>query len=137
LDQRVSVLDDSLTILENLKRVVPLRPEQELRTLLGRFLFIRDDAFKPVSVLSGGERMRAGLACLLGADRSPEILIADEPTNNLDLSSIEEIVSALKRFRGALIVVSHDTTFIAEIGIERVVEIDRLGAVSLTSASEL
>jgi len=137
LDQRVSALDDSLTILENLKRVAPLRPEHELRTLLGRFLFIRDDAFKTAAVLSGGERMRAGLACLLGADRSPEILIADEPTNNLDLSSIAEMVSALKRFRGALIVVSHDTTFIEEIGIEKMVEIDRFGAISLTSASAL
>lgn len=137
LDQRGSVLDDSLTVLENLKRAAPLRPEHELRTLLGRFLFIRDDAFKTAAVLSGGERMRAGLACLLGADRSPEILIADEPTNNLDLSSTEEIVSALKRFRGALIVVSHDTTFIAEIGIEKAIEIDHIGAVSLTSASAL
>jgi ATPase subunit of ABC transporter with duplicated ATPase domains len=137
LDQRVSVLDDSLTVLENLKRAAPSRPEHELRTLLGRFLFIRDDAFKTASVLSGGERMRVGLACLLGADRSPELLVADEPTNNLDLPSIEEIVSALKRFRGALIVVSHDTTFIEEIGIEKAIEIDRCGAVSLTSASAL
>ena len=137
LDQQVSALDDSLTILENLKRAAPLQPERELRTLLGRFLFIRDDAFKKASVLSGGERMRAGLACLLGADRSPEMLIADELANNLDLSSIEGVVSALKRFKGALIVVSHDTTFIEEIGIEKAIEIDHCGAVSLTLASAL
>ncbi len=123
LDQRVSVLDDSLTVLENLKRAAPLRPEQELRTLLGRFLFIRDAALKPAAVLSGGERMRAGLACLLGADQAPEILIADEPTNNLDLSSIEEMVSALHHFGGVLMVVSHDITFIEEIGIESVIEL--------------
>ena len=124
LDQRVSSLDDSLTVLENLKRAAPLRPESELRTLLGRFLFIRDAALKPASVLSGGERMRAGLACMLGADQSPEILIADEPTNNLDLSSVEELVSALRDFRGALIVVSHDITFVEEIGVERVIDLD-------------
>jgi ATPase subunit of ABC transporter with duplicated ATPase domains len=124
LDQRVSSLDDSLTVLENLKRAAPLRPESELRTLLGRFLFIRDAALKPASILSGGERMRAGLACLLGADQSPEILIADEPTNNLDLSSVEELISALRDFGGALIVVSHDITFIEEIGVERVIDLD-------------
>jgi len=124
LDQRVSALDDSLTVLENLKRAAPLRPERELRGLLGRFLFIRDAALKPASVLSGGERMRAGLACLLGADQAPEILIADEPANNLDLSSVKELVSALRNFGGVLIVVSHDITFIEEIGIERVIDLD-------------
>jgi len=124
LDQLVSALDDSLTVLENLRRAAPLRPESELRTLLGRFLFIRDAALKPASVLSGGERMRAGLACLLGADQSPEILIADEPTNNLDLPSVEELVSALRGFGGALIVVSHDAAFVEEIGVGRVIDLD-------------
>jgi ATPase subunit of ABC transporter with duplicated ATPase domains len=124
LDQRVSSLDDSLTVLENLKRAAPLRPESELRTLLGRFLFIREAALKPTSVLSGGERMRAGLACLLGADQSPEVLIADEPTNNLDLPSVEELVSALRGFGGALIVVSHDAAFIEELGVGRIIDLD-------------
>jgi len=124
LDQRMSALDDSLTLLENLKRAAPMRTERELRSLLGRFLFIRDAALKPASVLSGGERMRAGLACLIGADQAPEILIADEPTNNLDLPSAEELVSALRNFGGVLIVVSHDTTFIEEVGIGRVIDLD-------------
>src|SRR5262245_1287118 len=123
LDQKAAVLDDSQTLLENIKRYAPSRPEHELRILLGRFLFIQDDALKPASVLSGGERMRASLACLLGGDQSPEIVIADEPTNNLDLPSIEELVSALSNYRGSLIVVSHDITFLEEIGIERVLEL--------------
>ncbi|HEY7184436.1 MAG TPA: ABC-F family ATP-binding cassette domain-containing protein [Blastocatellia bacterium] len=124
LDQTVSALDDSLTVLENLRRAAPSRPESDLRTLLGRFLFIRDAALKPASVLSGGERMRAGLACLLGADQSPEILILDEATNNLDLPSVEELASALRGFGGAMIVVSHDSTFIEEIGVERAIDLD-------------
>lgn len=125
LDQQVSVLDDSLTVLENIKRAAPLRPEHELRILLGRFLFYHDDVFKPASRLSGGERMRAGLACLLGSDQAPEVLIADEPTNNLDLSSVEELVSAIRNFRGALIVVSHDLVFLEEIEVDKVIELTR------------
>jgi ATPase subunit of ABC transporter with duplicated ATPase domains len=123
LDQKVSVLDDSLTVLENLKRVAIDRKEHEFRILLGRFLFYHDEVFKPASVLSGGERMRAGLACLLGKDQSPEILILDEPTNNLDLASIEEIVSALNNYRGVLIAISHDMTFLEEISIERTIDL--------------
>jgi ATPase subunit of ABC transporter with duplicated ATPase domains len=67
--------------------------------------------------------MRAALACLLGADQSPQILIVDEPTNNLDLASVKELVSALSNYRGVLIAVSHDDTFLAEIGIERAIEL--------------
>jgi ATPase subunit of ABC transporter with duplicated ATPase domains len=124
LDQKSGVLDESLTLLENIKRYSPSRPQHELRIILGRFLFIQDDALKPASVLSGGERMRAALACLLGGDQSPDLVIADEPTNNLDLPSIEELVSALNNYRGTLIVVSHDLTFLEEIGIDRVIQLE-------------
>src|SRR5262249_38010944 len=100
------------------------RTERELRSLLGRFLFIRDAALKPASVLSGGGRMGAGAACFIGADQGPAKFIADQPTHKLDLSSVEKLVSALRNFGGVLIVVSHDTTFIEEVGIGRVIDLD-------------
>jgi ATPase subunit of ABC transporter with duplicated ATPase domains len=123
LDQNVDVLDDSLSVLDNVKRTSSRRPDHDLRILLGRFLFYHDAALKRASVLSGGERMRAGLACLLAADQAPEILILDEPTNNLDLRSLESVASALCAYRGTLIVVSHDVTFLQDIGIERELEL--------------
>ena len=121
LDQRVDVLDDRLNVFDNLKRIAPTRQEHDLRILLGRFLFYKDAVFKTTAVLSGGERMRAGLACLLGADQSPDILILDEPTNNLDLASIEAVASAVKNYRGTLVVVSHDREFLEDVGIERAI----------------
>ena len=63
LDQRVEVLDDKLNVFDNLKRIAPTRQEHDLRILLGRFLFYKEAVFKSTAVLSGGERMRAGLAC--------------------------------------------------------------------------
>jgi ATPase subunit of ABC transporter with duplicated ATPase domains len=74
---------------------------------------------QPVATLSGGELLRAGLACVLSAPQPPQLLLLDEPTNHLDLPSIEVIETALAAFDGALIVVSHDRTFLEAVGIER------------------
>jgi len=136
LNQKVDLLDDAISILENVKRIANRRPDHELRILLGRFLFYRDAALKPAAVLSGGERMRAGLACLLAADQAPELLLLDEPTNNLDLASLESVISALRAYRGALIVVSHDVTFLEDIGIERVLELSPKGLVPQQASLE-
>jgi ATPase subunit of ABC transporter with duplicated ATPase domains len=113
------VLDPDLTLIENLKCLAPSRPAHELRTLLGRFLFAQETALKKARVLSGGERIRAGLACILGAEQAPELLILDEPTNNLDLTSLEELTSVLQDYRGALLVVSHDLMFVEEIELTK------------------
>jgi len=125
LDQQVSVLKDNLTLIENLKLHSPNLPEHELRIRLGRFLFYKDDVYKHAGILSGGEKMRAGLACLLAAEQAPELIMLDEPTNNLDLESISEVISALNNFEGALLVVSHDVNFIEEIKVEREIELER------------
>jgi ATPase subunit of ABC transporter with duplicated ATPase domains len=119
LDQRVALLDDEASLLENLRRAAPARPEHEVRVLLGRFLFEGEAVFKRAGVLSGGERLRAGLLCALVADQAPDLLVLDEPTNNLDLASLEEVASALRGYRGTLLVISHDRAFRKDIGIER------------------
>jgi ATPase subunit of ABC transporter with duplicated ATPase domains len=119
LDQRVTVLDPDLTLIENLKCHAPTCPAHELRTLLGRFLFAQETALKKAGNLSGGERVRAGLACLLSAEQAPELLILDEPTNNLDLTSLEELTRVLQAYRGALLVVSHDQIFVEEIELTK------------------
>jgi ATPase subunit of ABC transporter with duplicated ATPase domains len=72
-----------------------------------------------VSALSGGERLRATLACVLFAEPAPQLLLLDEPTNNLDLVSVAQLESALNAYRGAFVVVSHDERFLEAIGIER------------------
>lgn len=118
LDQNVAVLDKNKTVLENLRSISNL-DESSARSWLGRFLFLADDVFKKVEVLSGGERMRAALACILAGDTPPKLLILDEPTNNLDLNSIEQIESALLNFEGALVVISHDRSFLDAIDINR------------------
>ena len=70
-------------------------------------------------MLSGGERLRATLACVLYAEPAPQLLLLDEPTNNLDLVSVGQLESALTAYEGAFIVVSHDERFLAEIKVDR------------------
>ncbi|MFJ8950107.1 ribosomal protection-like ABC-F family protein [Streptomyces sp. NPDC102381] len=119
LSQRLDLLDPERTVAENFAAFAPGRPEAERMNLLARFLFRGPRAQLPVGVLSGGELLRATLACVLCAEPAPQLLLLDEPTNNLDLVGVGQLESALTSYQGAFIVVSHDERFLARIGVER------------------
>ncbi|MGW8850228.1 ABC-F family ATP-binding cassette domain-containing protein [Streptomyces xiamenensis] len=119
LSQRLDLLDVGRTVAENFTAFAPHRTEAERMNLLARFLFRGARAHLPVGVLSGGELLRATLACVLCAEPAPHLLLLDEPTNNLDLLSAGQLESALSAYRGAFVVVSHDEPFLARIGAGR------------------
>lgn len=119
LSQRLDLLDLERTVAENFAAFAPERPEAERMNLLARFLFRGARAHLPVKVLSGGERLRATLACVLCAEPAPHLLLLDEPTNNLDLVSAAQLESALNSYQGAFLVISHDERFLGEIGVNR------------------
>jgi ATPase subunit of ABC transporter with duplicated ATPase domains len=133
LPQRLDLLDEDASVLANLRRAAPGVPDVELRNRLAGFLFAGDHVHLPARDLSGGERLRATLACLLAAEPAPQLLLLDEPTNNLDLTSVAQLEAALASYGGALVVASHDLPFLAEIGITRWLMLSRDG---LTAADE-
>lgn len=119
LDQDVSLLDPADTILGNFRRINPQSDENACRAALARFRFRAEAALQKVSTLSGGEKLRAGLAAVLGGGAPPQLLILDEPTNHLDIASLEAVESGLNAYDGALMLISHDEAFLSRIGITR------------------
>jgi len=119
LDQRASLLRDDETLLANFRRLNPAADDNAAHAALARFVFRNVTALKPAGSLSGGERLRAALACALMAARPPQLIILDEPTNHLDLDSIAAVEAALSAYDGALLVISHVRDFLAAIGVQR------------------
>ncbi|UGU33960.1 ATP-binding cassette domain-containing protein [Mycolicibacterium smegmatis] len=119
LSQRLDLLDLDRSVAESLAASAPSLTHTRRMHLLAQFLFRGDRIHLPVGALSGGERLRATLACVLFAEPAPQLLLLDEPTNNLDLVSVGQLESALNAYRGAFVVVSHDERFLDAIGIER------------------
>ncbi|MGR3868409.1 ABC-F family ATP-binding cassette domain-containing protein [Streptomyces graminifolii] len=119
LPQRLDVLDDALSVAENVARFAPGATNNRVRARLARFLFRGARADQQAATLSGGERFRAALAALMLAEPAPQLLMLDEPTNNLDMASVRQLTSALESYEGALIVASHDLPFLESIGITR------------------
>lgn len=124
IDQDYSSLDNNLKVYEQAQQFnTSALQEHEIKTRLNRFLFTKDDWDKYCSDLSGGERMRLLLCCLLIHSKSPDIIIFDEPTNNLDIQNVEILTAAINEYQGTIIVVSHDQTFLEQINIEREIEL--------------
>lgn len=124
IDQDYSLLDDQLKVFEQAQQFnVSALQEHEIKVRLNRFLFTKDDWDKSCSALSGGERMRLLLCCLTINSKSPDIIIFDEPTNNLDIQNVEILTAAINEYQGTIIVVSHDETFLTQINIERKFEL--------------
>jgi ATPase subunit of ABC transporter with duplicated ATPase domains len=128
LDQRAGVLRDEESLLENYRRLNPEADDNAAYAALARFLFRNLAALKPAGALSGGERLRAALACVLMGVRPPQLIVLDEPTNHLDLASIEAIEAALAAYDGALLVVSHDEDFLAGVGVDETLTLTAAGA---------
>lgn len=121
---RVEMLDPKRTVLEEALDTDAQVTEQSVRTLLGSFLFSGEAVFKRVSVLSGGEKSRLALVKLLL--NPPNLLLMDEPTTHLDISSIDALVGALKQFEGTLVFISHDVHFIKTLA-NKVIHVDKGG----------
>ena len=117
--QEHETLDPQRSVLENMRSAAPDVPEVELRRILGSFLFTGDDVAKPAGVLSGGEKTRLALATLVVS--SANVLMLDEPTNNLDPASREEILGALRTYKGAVILVTHDEGAVDALEPERLI----------------
>lgn len=122
-DQQMSLMDRRATLYENFRRLNPDANDNDARAALARFSFRGEASSRLAGELSGGELLRAALACVLGGTQKPELLILDEPTNHLDLDSIEALEVALNDYEGGLLVVSHDQAFLDAIGIERMIDL--------------
>ena len=116
--QEHETLDPNATVLETMQRAGGHLDDAKQRTVLGSFLFQGDDVSKPTGVLSGGEKTRLALACLVVSGAN--VLLLDEPTNNLDPASREEVLSALRSYEGAVILVTHDPGAVFALEPERV-----------------
>jgi ATPase subunit of ABC transporter with duplicated ATPase domains len=117
--QEHDTLDMEATVWENVRHASPDTPEQQLRTLLGAFMFSGEQLSQPAGTLSGGERTRLALAGLVSS--AANVLLLDEPTNNLDPASREQVLDALRRFSGAVVLVTHDPGAVEALAPDKVI----------------
>jgi ATPase subunit of ABC transporter with duplicated ATPase domains len=125
IDQDYSLIDNQLSVYEQAEKFnVSGLQEHDIRMRLNRFLFSQNDLDKSCSSLSGGEKMRLMLCCLTINNESPDLIILDEPTNNLDIQNIEILTAAMNEYQGTLIVISHDEYFLEQINIKKTINLN-------------
>lgn len=124
IDQDYSPVDGRLNVYELAQSFNDAAlQEHEIKIRLNRFLFGKESWDKPCSALSGGEKMRLMLCCLTISNQSPDLIVLDEPTNNLDIQNIDILTRAINDYKGTLIVISHDEYFVEQIGLHRTIEL--------------
>lgn len=124
IDQDYSLIDNTLNIYEQAQQYNSSHlHEHEIKIRLSRFLFTKEHWDKLSGSLSGGEKMRLMLCCLMIQSQSPNIIVLDEPTNNLDIQNIEILTKAINEYNGTLIVVSHDEYFLEQIDVEKTMQL--------------
>ncbi|MEG2332628.1 MAG: ATP-binding cassette domain-containing protein, partial [Bacteroides sp.] len=125
LDQEYSKVSTPQTLLELVQEYNHQNLlDHEIKLRLHRTLFPKEVWDKPCNELSGGERMRIYLCCLMISNHIPDLFILDEPTNNLDLSSLAILTNTMKDYQGTLLVISHDKHFIDQINISKIIELE-------------
>ncbi|MDR0416650.1 MAG: ATP-binding cassette domain-containing protein, partial [Propionibacteriaceae bacterium] len=127
LPQRLDHLDDAASLIDVVRAAAPAAAPERVRANLARFLFRADSVDRPIGGLSGGERFRAALARLLLQEPPSQLLVLDEPTNNLDMASVGELLDALAAYHGGLIAVSHDDDFLTRLGVDTWLTLDEDG----------
>jgi ATPase subunit of ABC transporter with duplicated ATPase domains len=124
IDQDYSLIDNRLTVYEQAQQFnTGYLQEHEVKSRLTRFLFTKIHWDKPCKALSGGEKMRLILCCLTIKSQAPDLIILDEPTNNLDIQNIKILTDAVNEYSGTLVVISHDAYFLEQIHIEEAIEL--------------
>lgn len=125
IDQDYSLIDNALTVYEQAQQFNSgILQEHEVKTRLNRFLFTREYWDKPCIALSGGEKMRLMLCSLTISNQAPDMIVLDEPTNNLDMQNLEILRAAISQYEGTLIVISHDEYFLRQLHISRDIRVD-------------
>jgi ATPase subunit of ABC transporter with duplicated ATPase domains len=125
VDQEYSLIGQEISVYEFVQQFNDgAMQESEVKTLLSRFLFGKETWDKKCGVLSGGERLRLLLCALTISSKAPDMIILDEPTNNLDLQNVEILTNSIKDYHGTLVMISHDELFLEETGVEREIVLD-------------
>nr|WP_121272440.1 ABC-F family ATP-binding cassette domain-containing protein [Pedobacter schmidteae] len=124
IDQDYSLIDNKLSVYEQAQQYnTGTLQEHEIKIRLNRFLFSKNDWDKPCMALSGGEKMRLMLCSLTISNQAPDLMVLDEPTNNLDIQNMEILTTAINEYQGTLLVISHDAHFLKQINVEEVIEL--------------